>query len=230
MNTFIGIGCNHWKDSYDYVSSVLQKEKPDLVLVEYGICNVGAFDTEPGSLLCKRVEEGKAEAHFDLSKEQEPKIYLDDIMIFDSRAPSEAAAGVGYALNRSIPVFLINEPFRRAKGFSETLRNKGIIGFESKEKQGYRIILTQHDKTAFTQRTFNFLKQRNYFFKDAIEVLDDLYKPSTVASVGGLLHYSVGTNESCLLEPGYASEFTFTALVNAKKKVIYDAAKMKRVK
>ena len=227
MKRFIGIGAMHWTERFDYIYSILEKEKPDLILLEYGFDNVMPFRTEHDR--CKRIETRQAKVEFDLSRKNEPKVYLDEFLVFGRRAPSESRAGMSYGLNKGIPVFLADEPFIRAKGFSKKIQEKGIIGFENNNMPGYEIMITPHDREKHPDNTYNQLIQRNFFFKDALDVLEQIFRPGTVAGIGGLSHYYL-TKYANSIRPGYGPEYTLSYLINAEKKIIYDSIRKRKIK
>lgn len=228
MDTFIGIGSEHWLDTFDYVFEVLKSEQPEIILVEYGFKEYGIFSAEWARSKSRRIEQGKAEVKFDLTDERIPKIYLDDLCVFSegviSKTPYEARAAISYALRNSVPAFFVNEPFLHGTNFSADVRERGIIGFQNVDRPSYRVVITDHhmQRSNIGMRT----KERNFFIKAAAQMLDQLYNPKVLASVGGSLHYFL--SERAAKSPfikleDYTLQFTLPAILDVKEKRIYSA-------
>ena len=243
MDSFVGIGNNHWRESeeswnasFDYVAGVLAAEKPDVIMVEYGFREYGVFNAEWAKSIAQQIEQGRAKVKFELIEQRFPLIYLDDLCVFSegaaSKTPIEARAAITYALANGVPVFFVDEPFLRSNNFSPEVRERGIIGFQNSRAQNYVVLLTDYENPRTGTQGLR-LMERNLFITSAAETLDVKFKPKTLASVGGLLHYYL-TKENVrdlgFFDPNYNDQFTLPALLKVKDTRVYNALEMKLVK
>ena len=243
MDTFIGIGNKHWRNSeeewnlsFGFVYDVLTSEKPDLIVAEYGFYEFPVFSLISERTRAQRIEEGRAKIKFDFIKKRIPRITLGGLEIFNegtcSLTPIESRAAISYALRNKVPVFFVDEPFAECKSFSRNVREHGIIGFQKGKRPNYSVLLTRGNASLSDICSTYCLKERNLFAKAAIETLDAKFSPKIIAGVGGSAHYFF--NEE-MIKPyyeffnrqDYAIQYTIPSLIKAKNTRVYDAIEMK---